>query len=224
MSVRLGACLCFRYMARTMEGVQVRSSAAVVSNKGGRFEFLNGWQSQYLKQPENRFAPVLEQCAGRTSPFVAKAQACLRKVVEKPLNDMERMRDHPRHASNTGSADWMALGLGRTPRGGPASIATPAAPRPRSRSICTISPPKECPIKIGASGRDRMCFSKWSTRSLTVSAAIRGSGVAPQRLNGSIHIGPRWYDYCVAVCFKELAEPTPAMRGHPCAMHQQYCL
>jgi len=33
------------------------------------------------------------------------------KVVEKPLNDMKRMRDHPRHASITGSADRMALGL-----------------------------------------------------------------------------------------------------------------
>ena len=36
----------------------------------------------------------------------------------------------------------------------------PAAPKPRSRSIWTINPPKECPIRTGCSGKSRICFSK----------------------------------------------------------------
>jgi hypothetical protein len=68
------------------------------------------------------------------------------------LKDMVRTRRQPIQARSTGAAERMALQLGITPRGGPASIATPAAPKPRSISIWTINPPNECPIRIGGSG------------------------------------------------------------------------
>src|SRR5450432_3058723 len=79
---------------------------------------------------------------------------------EKLLNDIEVMSLQPRHIRRTGSAAPIAVALGNTPRGGPASIAAPAAPKPRSRSIWTINPPKECPIGTGCSGKSRICFSK----------------------------------------------------------------
>ena len=56
----------------------------------------------------------------------------------------------------TGRAALKVMGPGTIPPMGAGSSATPAQPKPASRSNSTKSPPKECPTRTGASGSDLM--------------------------------------------------------------------
>jgi hypothetical protein len=53
-----------------------------------------------------------------------------------------------------------------------ASMPTPAAPSPRSRSTCVKAPPKEWPMITGGRSRPRMMPSQWSMTVAALSGAI----------------------------------------------------
>jgi hypothetical protein len=58
-------------------------------------------------------------------------------------------------------------------------IATPAAPKPWSRRICTNTPPAEWPIRIGGDSSSPTTVSRCSMICGTVTAVIAIRGIAP---------------------------------------------